>query len=96
MKTLKESTLLATALTALCCLQGAYAAGPQHCNGVTVICLKKAPARLGRPGATYVVTQDVMSNGSQKLFTKQFPSHPWTTELNRITDSILELNSKTA
>jgi len=40
--------------------------------------------------------EDVMSNGSHSLFTKQFPSHSWTTELNRIADSLLALNSETA
>lgn len=40
--------------------------------------------------------EDVMSNGSHSLFTKQFPSHSWTTELNRIADSLIALNSETA
>lgn len=40
--------------------------------------------------------EDVMSNGSHSLFTKQFPSHSWTAELNRIADSLLALNSETA
>ncbi len=40
--------------------------------------------------------EDVMSNGSHSLFTKQFPSHSWTTELNRIADSLLALHSETA
>jgi len=62
MKTVKESILLTATLTALFCLQEVYAFSPADCNGVTVICLKGSPATLGRRGATYLLTQDVVSS----------------------------------
>ena len=62
MREREKSKLLALALIVLFCLQEVWALGPADCNGVTVICLKSAPAKLDRAGATYILTQDIVSS----------------------------------